>query len=74
MNIIKRDGTEAVFDVDKIKSAVTRANNATDAMYQISEDSIQKVADSVAVQCRLLGHTPNVEEIQNLVENELMRI
>ena len=74
MNIIKRDGTEAVFDVDKIKNAVTRANNATDTMYQISEDSIQKVADSVAVQCCLLGHTPNVEEIQNLVENELMRI
>ena len=74
MNIIKRDGTEAVFDVDKIKSAVTRANNATDTMYQISEDHIQQVADSVAVQCRLLGHTPNVEEIQNLVENELMRI
>ena len=73
MRIIKRNGTEVVFDGYKILNAITRANKSVSAKNQLSEDQIKQITDNVILSCINLNHTPSVEEIQDLVENELMR-
>ena len=72
MKIIKRNGTEAIFDLEKIRSAVTRANNTVAEQYQLTPTQIQRIAESVELNCREMGRSPAVEEIQDLVEKAIM--
>ena len=72
MKIIKRNGAEAVFDISKIESAVTRANAAVAEQYRMTQTQISRIADSVALSCQELGRSPAVEEIQDLVEKAIM--
>ncbi len=72
MKIIKRNGTEAIFDLEKIRSAVTRANNTVAEQYQLTPTQIQRIAESVELNCREMGRSPSVEEIQDLVEKAIM--
>ena len=72
MKIIKRNGAEAVFDISKIESAVTRANAAVAEQYRMTQTQVSRIAESVALSCQELGRSPAVEEIQDLVEKAIM--
>ena len=72
MKIIKRNGAEAEFDVGKIVSAVSRANDAVEDEYRLTPVQIRRIADAVTLACEETGRTPSVEEIQDLVEDQIM--
>ena len=72
MKIIKRNGSEAVFDITKIIAAVTKANNVVPANQRLTKEQILSIADDVSRQCQSRGHAMNVEEIQDLVEAAIM--
>ena len=72
MNIIKRNGTEVVFEAQKIANTVTKANNSVGENSRLTAEQIQKITDSVTETCKSMGHAPAVEEIQDLVERQIM--
>ena len=72
MKVIKRNGTEVSFDVSKILSAITRANESIDAEKRMTSTQVQRITESVELACRELGRSPGVEEIQDLVEYQIM--
>ena len=72
MNVIKRNGTEVSFDITKILSAITRANESIDAEKRMTSTQVRRIAESVELACRELGRSPSVEEIQDLVEYQIM--
>ncbi len=73
MKIIKRNGSEAVFDISKIIAAVTKANNVVDEDQRLSQQQILKLADDVQKICLERPHAMNVEEVQDLVEDGIMQ-
>ncbi len=73
MKVIKRNGSEVDFDINKIISAITKANATVDPDVQLTSTQIVKTAEDVIVRCEALGHTPTVEEIQDMVENAIMK-
>ena len=73
MKIIKRNGSEAVFDISKIIAAVTKANNVVAANQRLTKEQITAIADDVAQECQSRNHAMNVEEIQDLVEDAIMQ-
>ena len=72
MKIIKRNGSEAVFDISKIMMAVSRANEVVQANQKLSKAQINAIAAQVEEVCSTRPHAMNVEEIQDLVENQIM--
>ena len=72
MKIIKRNGSEAVFDISKIIAAVSKANNVVPAGQRLTKEQILQIADEVQAVCSGRNHAMNVEEIQDLVENAIM--
>ena len=72
MRIIKRSGTEATFDLEKIIAAITKANNSVNDPDRLSDDEIDTIAKVVMEHCAKMKRSPNVEEIQDMVENQLM--
>ena len=72
MKIIKRNGSEVVFDIKKIINAVTKANNAVEESVRMTPLQIQRIAQSVTISCEEMGRSPSVEEIQDLVEKAIM--
>ena len=72
MKIIKRNGAEVVFDIEKIKNAVTKANEAVEENVRMTPLQIQRIAQSVEISCEEMGRSPAVEEIQDLVEKAIM--
>ena len=72
MKIIKRNGAEVVFDIDKIRMAVTKANNAVEESVRMTPLQISRIAESVEISCEDMGRSPAVEEIQDLVEKAIM--
>ncbi len=72
MKIIKRNGAEVVFDIQKIEMAITKANNASEENVRMTPLQIQRIADSVRISCEEMGRSPSVEEIQDMVEKSIM--
>ncbi|WP_346668160.1 anaerobic ribonucleoside-triphosphate reductase [uncultured Subdoligranulum sp.] len=72
MKIIKRNGSEAVFDITKIIAAVTKANNVVPESQRLTNHQIIELADKVQATCLNRGHAMNVEEIQDIVEDAIM--
>ena len=72
MKVIKRNGTEVSFDITKILSAITRANESIDAEKRMTATQVRRIAESVELACQELGRSPSVEEIQDLVEYQIM--
>ncbi len=73
MKIIKRSGLEAEFNLDKIIGAVKKANEGVIESDRLSDEQIEQLANSVEYICSKRTRSLNVEEIQDLVENEIMR-
>ncbi len=74
MKLIKRNGSEVVFDKAKIYAAVAKANEAVDEKYRITAEDIQRITDNVEKLCEKLHRSVGVEEVQDLVEDEIMKL
>ena len=74
MKIIKRSGTEVVFDIEKIVNAIRAANLEVEESSRLTDHQVVYAAQNVAEACENAGHTVSVEEIQDLVEDEIMRL
>ena len=72
MKIIKRNGSEADFDITKIIIAITKANNTVKDSEKMTNMQIQRIADSVVLSCEKLQRSPSVEEVQDMVEKQIM--
>ncbi|MBQ4354926.1 MAG: anaerobic ribonucleoside-triphosphate reductase, partial [Clostridia bacterium] len=72
MKIIKRNGSETVFDISKIVNAITKANENVEEEARLTVLQIQRIAESVVLSCEQLGRSPSVEEVQDLVEKQIM--
>ena len=72
MKIIKRNGSEAVFDITKIISAITKANKVVPEAQRLTKQQIIEISDHVQKVCYARGHAMNVEEIQDIVEDAIM--
>lgn len=72
MKIIKRDGSEAKFDIQKIIVAVSKANESVAPEIRMTELQIRRIAEAVTIACEELGRSPSVEEVQDLVEKQIM--
>ena len=71
MKVIKRNGSEVDFDVEKIIVAITKANNAN-VSHELSDSQIKEAADYIQYKCEKLQRAVSVEEIQDMVENQIM--
>ena len=72
MKIIKRNGAEVPFDIQKIEVAVTKANNSVAEADRMTPVQIRRIAESVELQCQKMNRAPTVEEIQDMVEHHIM--
>ena len=72
MRIIKRNGAEVGFDITKIIIAITKANEAVAEADRMTPVQIQRIAESVELQCQKMNRAPTVEEIQDMVEHHIM--
>lgn len=71
MKIIKRNGSEAAFDIEKIVGAVTKASNSAESG-SLTPEQIRDIADYVEYKCLKMNRAVSVEEIQDMVENQIM--
>ena len=72
MKIIKRNGAEVGFDITKIIIAITKANESVEEVDRMTPVQIQRIAESVELQCQKMNRAPTVEEIQDMVEHYIM--
>ena len=73
MKIIKRSGVEVNFDLKKIIAAIKKANSSVKEEDRLTEEEIDEIASVVADHCEEMRRAPSVEEIQDMVENQLMK-
>ena len=71
MRIIKRNGSEEIFDIGKIIAAVAKANAATESG-KITEEQIKDIAGYVEYKCSKMDRAVSVEEVQDMVEDQIM--
>ena len=71
MKIIKRNGSEEEFNIEKIINAIRKANSSSDTPY-LTDEQIADIADYVEYKCNKMKRAVSVEEIQDLVEDQLM--
>ena len=73
MKIIKRNGEEAIFDINKIIVAITKANNEVPIAERLSTEQINNIAENISKLCEESKVEMNVEAIQDLVEKGIMK-
>ena len=71
MKVIKRNGSEVEFDINKIIAAMVKANNSG-SHKELTEGQIEEAADYIAYKCEKTNRAVSVEEIQDMVENQIM--
>lgn len=72
MKVIKRNGSEMQFDLEKIVNAITKANEASEPDVRLTPMQIRRIAEAVELNCIRMNRAPGVEEIQDLVEKQIM--
>ena len=72
MKVLKRNGAEVSFDIDKIAAAITKANESVNEDERMTATQIERIAESVEFSCVKMNRSPSVEEIQDLVEYQIM--
>ena len=73
MKIIKRNGTEVIFDVEKIEKAISKANLAGSGDPELTDRQVKEIASKIERYCMNIGRTLTVEEVQELVETYIMQ-
>ena len=74
MKLIKRNGSEEIFNGEKISAAVRAANAAVDEADRISEGDVLLITATVTEKCEAMRRAVSVEEVQDLVEDEIMKL
>ena len=72
MKIIKRNGSEVIFDPNKIIIAITKANESVVPSARMTEIQIKRIAEDVEMAALHMNRSLNVEEIQDMVEDQIM--
>ena len=72
MKVIKRNSSEVTFDISKIITAITKANEAVEEDARLTPMQIKRIAEAVELSCIRMNRAPEVEEIQDLVESQIM--
>ena len=72
MKIIKRNGSEVIFDSNKIIVAITKANESVVPSARMTEIQIKRIAEDVEMAAAHMNRSLNVEEIQDMVEDQIM--
>ena len=72
MKIVKRSGTEVLFDRSKIVRAIQKANDEVGLHERLPMSRIEAIAGDIEAACGRLEHTPSVEDVQDMVERNLM--
>ena len=70
--VIKRNGEEVSFDLEKIENAIRAANEEVDNIYKLNEFQVRAIADDIAGQVKKSTHAIHVEDIQDMVETGTM--
>ena len=70
--VIKRNGEEVSFDLEKIENAIRAANEEVDNIYKLNEFQVRAIADDIAGQVKKSTHAIHVEDIQDMVETGIM--
>ncbi len=73
-SVIKRNGSEVDFDINKIINAINAANNEVAPIYQMNRYQIEAIADNVTEQVDAMSHAVSVEDIQDMVEVGIMEM
>jgi ribonucleoside-triphosphate reductase len=72
--VIKRNGNEVDFDINKIVNAIKAANHEVEAIHQMNESQIEAIAANIADAVKNSSHAVNVEDIQDMVETGIMEM
>ena len=72
--VIKRNGEEVGFDVQKILNAIRKANNEVEPIHRLNEYQIEAVGKIVMDQISQSNHATAVEDIQDMVERGIMEM
>ena len=70
--VIKRNGEEVGFDLEKIENAIRAANEEVDNIYKLNEFQVRAIADDIEGQVKKSTHAIHVEDIQDMVETGIM--
>ena len=73
MKIIKRSGEEQEFQIDKIRTAITKANQTVEYKNALTLEQINTISEHAAGICQALDRALSVEEIQDIVETRIMQ-
>ncbi|EFU75406.1 anaerobic ribonucleoside-triphosphate reductase [Lachnoanaerobaculum saburreum] len=73
MRIIKRSGAEVDFDISKIIAAIYKANAVVGEDDKLKKSQVDRIANTVENQCWSMNRAMSVEEIQDMVEDGIMR-
>ena len=72
MKIIKRSGSEDIFDAAKIVAAIRKANNSVLDYEKLTADQIEEIASNVETACENMKRSPSVEEIAEYANRMLV--
>ena len=61
MKIIKRNGSEVLFDACKIETAITKANQTVEESVALTPLQIKRITEHVQISCEEMGRSPSVE-------------
>lgn len=74
LKVIKRSGEEVVFEIDKIKNAITKANHEIPKIHQLNPYQIDAIAETIEKRIGQMSRAINVEDIQDMVETGIMEM
>lgn len=72
MNILKRNGSEVLFDKSKIVIAISKANDEVEPHERLPINRIAAIANDIEADCAHLGYEVSVEDVQDMVEKQIL--
>ena len=72
--VIKRNGEEVDFRLEKIVNAIKKANEEVENIHRMNDFQIIAIAEKIAQQAEDFTHAVNVEDIQDMVETGIMEM
>ena len=72
--VIKRNGEEVDFRLEKIVNAIKKANEEVENIHKMNDFQIIAIAEKIAQQAEEFTHAVNVEDIQDMVETGIMEM
>ena len=72
--VIKRNGEEVDFRLEKIVNAIKKANEEVENIHRMNDYQIIAIAEKIAQQAEEFTHAVNVEDIQDMVETGIMEM